>query len=407
VAETREFRLFIIPSLGEDIGKSNSDFPGRTTLYPRERHLIVGFSTLSTDLWRIEAFFHPHDLQTQVREMESVTDILTNSIDFGARTSKQFFLGPRYVLQLGADYFSRQGVDSEERGLEQTVRSLDQGEEHELGLNTSLSIQLRRAVLEAGARLTWFSQKNHQPGRISDSALSGFAGVSVPLEFGIELTGTVASGLRFPSLSEKFYNGTTGRGVVLGNPLLDSERSINADFGVKLEAGRIFASAYYFYNRISDYIERVDLEQNRYTFANLTRGAIRGLEWETVLAPAEGSNLYFRGHLMRGTDDRGVPLSDVPVHRFSVGFRRQEIRMAHYGAEWQFRGAKDDPGNGEKEIESANLLTAFVGLDPVPQLRLSFAFTNLLNEIYYPSADRKAAFSPGRRIAISLNWLPD
>lgn len=402
----RESQLFVIPTLAHDIGKSSSDFPQRTTVYPRERHLLIGFSTFSSSLWRLEAFLHPHDLQTQVSDTGGLKKILTNSADFGATTTKQLFLGSRYILNLGADYFARRGVDSKEEAQDNTLRSLENGQEDELGLSASLSVQLRRAVLEGGSRLTWFRQSNQQANGKMDSALSGFAGVSVPLTLGVELTGSAGSGLRFPSLSERFFTGTTGRGTVLGNPTLDPERSLNTDIGIKLESGKVFAAGYYFHNRISDYIEQVDLQEDQYSFQNLTRGAIRGFEWETALAPAEETSLYFRGHLLRGRSAEGKPLSDIPTHRFSVGFRRQETRTVHYGSEWQLRSSKDGPGDGEKRIGSADLLSAFLSLRPLPTLRFSIIFTNLLNDLYFPTADKKAAFAPGRGITIRLTWLP-
>jgi iron complex outermembrane receptor protein len=328
-------------------------------------------------------------------------------VDFGARTSKQFLFGSRYIVDLGADYFGRRSVDSNESQTNEPLHSLKDGEEDELGLTATLSVQLRRVVLEGGARFTWFGQDNLQSGRISDTALNGFAGVSVPLKLGIEVTGSVGSGLRFPTLSERFFQGTTGRGVVVGNPLLESERSINTDLGIRLDSPKIFASGYYFYNRISDYVERVELKDDFYTFLNLTRGAIQGFEWETALALQEKTSLYFRGHFLTGEDDRGTPLSDIPVHRFAVGFRREETKVLTHGAEWQFRGRKNNPGSGEQKIDSANLLSAFLGFRLIPSVHASVAISNVLNDLYHPTADRKAAFAPGRSIAISVNWLPD
>jgi iron complex outermembrane receptor protein len=266
---------------------------------------------------------------------------------------------------------------------------------------------LRRAVLEAGARFAWFGQDVQQSADVSDTALTGFTGISVPLKWGIEITGSAGSGLRFPTLSERFFSGTTGRGSVIGNPLLDSERSFNIDAGFRLDSERFFASGSFFYTRIADYIERVDLEEDLYTFSNLTRGTIRGVEYEAAYLVAPGSSLYLRGHMMKGRDDKGTPLSDIPVHRFELGFQRREAGRVYYGAAWQFRDGKNDPGNGEKGIESANLLSAYFGFRPIPTINTSLVFANLLNELYYPTADRKAALAPGRSLAVRVNWALD
>ena len=410
-AADRNFQFFIIPALAQDIGKSNSDFPIRTTNYPRERHLLLGFSTESQSQWHLDAFLHPHTLETQVTEPDQLSEVSNNSFDFGAKTTKQVAFGSRYILYFGADYFARRSVDSEETremgdSLE-TSRPLEGGEEDELGLHASLSTQIKRIVVEGGARFSWFGQRNINQPSLADTAWSGFAGVSVPVTSGLEVTGSVASGLRFPSLSERFFTGTTGRGTVVGNPGLVRERAANLDTGLRYFSPRVFAAGYFFYNRISDYIERVDLQNDIYSFANLTKGVIRGVEWESALVPVQGSSLYFRGHALSGEDDRDTPLADIPVHRFVVGFQRREARFLSYGAEWQYRDRKQNPGSGEQKTPSAHLLSAGLRLFPLPTVRVSFSVTNLLNELYFPTADRKAALAPGRGVGVSVNWLPD
>jgi len=45
----------------------------------------------------------------------------------------------------------------------------------------------------------------------------------------LELRGSISSGLRFPSLGEQFFSGTTGAGAILGNPDLVPERSLNVE----------------------------------------------------------------------------------------------------------------------------------------------------------------------------------
>jgi iron complex outermembrane receptor protein len=408
----RDFRILVLPAIGEDIGKSNSDFPHRVTDYPQDRHLIAGFSTQTRDLWKIDAFVHPHDLHTQVLEPDSGSEVFTDSVDFGAKTTKQLLLGTQFFANLGADYFARRSVDARERAtvFDQgwDIRSsLAEGQEDELGLNASLNVPIQQAILEAGLRFTWFRQSNRDHATVSNTALSGFAGLSTPLCERFELTGSIGTGLRFPTLSERFFSGTTGRGSVRGNPGLDPERSVNTDIGLRWYGSTLFISGYFFYDHVSDYIERIELESDQYTFANLTNGNIRGFEWESVLAPFKETRFYFRGHLVAGKNDGGDPLVDIPVYRNSIGFERQDLDSLSYGTEWQYRGRKNEPAEGEKQVPSVHLLSAFIRLAPSSGLRLSVSFTNLLNRLYFPTADRKSALAPGRGIVIALNWLPD
>ena len=44
VKEKRSYSVLLIPSRGRDIGKANSDFPTRVTVYPEESHDLLEFT---------------------------------------------------------------------------------------------------------------------------------------------------------------------------------------------------------------------------------------------------------------------------------------------------------------------------------------------------------------------------
>jgi iron complex outermembrane receptor protein len=413
-AKNRDYQLLLLPAVGRDIGKSNIDFPERTTNYPEEKHLLASFSTRSIGGWGFSAFVHPQDLHTQTVEEQTESNVFNNSFDFGLETDKEISVGARTNAQVSVDYFGRQGVDSTEtRDAPETsplgsqeFKSLDGASENDLGLRGSVTFHANSAIVEAAGRWTLINQKNGGPAAETDTAFNGFAGVVFPLRNDLELNASIGSGVRFPSLSELFFSGTTGRGTVHGNPNLEAERSLNLEGGVRYYASLFRASAYLFRNQISDYIERVEIAPDEWTFINLTEGTIDGLEWECQLLPTADTRVYGFGHFISGESMEGMPRLDIPVHRSTVGFEHFRESWAS-GAQVEFRGKKKDPGEGEKQIPDAQLLSAFVSVDLPANLQAALRATNLLNQLYFGTADRKAPLAQGRGFLITVRWALD
>ena len=206
-----------------------------------------------------------------------------------------------------------------------------------------------RAVVLAGGRFTYQNQENASEPSTSDNALTGFAGLVVPLGAGFELASNLGSGLRFPSLSERYFSGTTGRGEVVGNPDLDPERSLNFDIGLRWYGEKLFVSGFVSRNEISDYIERVEIEPSLLTFVNLTSGTITGFEYTGFYQFDEHWSVHFGGHLFEGLDDMDDPLADIPANRFNLG---GVWRQGPWSTEvrWEERSDINDPGPGEKSV---------------------------------------------------------
>ena len=241
--------------------------------------------------------------------------------------------------------------------------------------------------------------------------MTGFVGLVYPILPNLELAANLGSGLRFPSLGERFFEGVTGAGRVIGNPGLDSERSRNLDLGLRLYGQRLYVGGFVYRNAIDDYIERIVLETDAplpgepdlLTFVNLTEGTIEGVELEGLFKPHEQWSLGFGGHLMQGRSEEDEPLADIPANRIYVvpGWSRgrwlAELR-------WEYRDEKDDPGPREKPIPSVNLVSASLQYRMDNGLALSLAGGNLLDELYFNAADSQAAPAPGRSVGLALQW---
>ncbi len=421
-----DYQLLVVPSYGRDIGKSNTDFPGRTTNYPRETHLLLRFGADGrggdggTSPWRLSAFMHPNSLITaDLRAGNRFTEVKNQAFDFGAGWQREWSraggegrlssLSGRY----GVDYVGRRGVDADERrqnlsdGSITELRTLDGGTQDEAAAYGSVRWSLGAATFHAGGRFTWQRQHNPRPrgGRASrdDTAATAFLGYVRPLAGGFELTANVGTGLRFPNLSERFFTGTTGRGGVIGNPDLDSEGSITVDLGLRWYGSRTFLSAQIFHQRIDDYIERIEITDGLLTFVNLRSGTIAGFEIEGFHQVSDSWFLTWSGHLMDGGGDDDVALADVPANRLQLGLKYQQGRWQSR-LRVQHRSAKNDPGSGEKVISSAQLVSASLSYRLASGLAFTLRGRNLLDERYFNSADRRSEIAAGRALGLSLSW---
>lgn len=412
VGEETSLELVVVPSAGRDVGKPNVEFPERTTLYPTENHLVASLTARKPGSYRLNVWAHPNELETRVTAggvdgpVQATVD--NEAADFGVNAQWELTLSGELSGRFGLDWFGRRGVTATEETFGPGGRVVDRrttldGSEDEAALYGALRRSVGRATVEAGARFTYLTQDNAGFASQDDTAWAGFAGVTVPLAAGFELTGNLGTGLRFPSLSERFFTGTTGRGEVISNVDLDPERSVSADAGVRYYGDRLFVAAYAFRNEIDDYIERIRLEPGVRTFVNLTSGTLTGVEVNGFVQATDALRLSWDGQAIDGEDDRGTPLADVPPDRVALQARWRRGRWALQGR-LQHRFRKDDPGSGEKRVPSADILSAALSYELREGFRLSLTGSNLLDETYFPSADDQSVPATERSIGVGVTW---
>ncbi|HUF77730.1 MAG TPA: TonB-dependent receptor [Thermoanaerobaculia bacterium] len=406
--EATSLELVVIPSVGRDIGKPNREFPERTTLYPEEQHLVASFTARKPGSYRLNAWAHPNTLETRVSDEAGVDRVENEAADFGANAQWELDLGGRLSGRIGLDFFGRRGVRAtEERfaaggDLVERATTLD-GEEDEAALYGALRRAVGGTTVEAGARFTYLRQGNAGFASQDDTAWSGFVGASRPLVGGFDLAANLGTGLRFPSLSERFFTGTTGRGDVVSNLDLEPERSVSADAGVRYYGNRLFAAAYAFRNEIDDYIERLQIEPGVRTFVNLTSGTITGIETNGFVQASDRLRLSWDGLWIEGEDARGGPLADIPPDRVAAQADWRQGRWELRGR-LQHRLAKDDPGSGEQPVSAADLLSAALSYELRDGFRLSLSGDNLLDETYLPSADEQSVPAQERSLGLGIVW---
>jgi iron complex outermembrane receptor protein len=409
-----EWNVLVVGSAGRDIEKASTDYPARETIYPEENHLMARLGLTADSGWTLSAWAHPNDLVTEVLQVgDSLTSVENESVELGGSWQQRYRRKDAGSVAVGVDYFGRRGVSSTEsiRDLtgvvgDEFLQTLDDAEEDQVGVYGAVEWNMAKVSAVAGLRGTWQRQENSGASSADDSAASGFVGLVTSLGQGFELAANLGAGLRFPTLSERFFSGTTGRGGVVGNPDLDSERSLSFDLGLRWYGERLFVTAAVFRNEIDDYIERIEIEEDLLTFVNLTSGTIEGLELQATYSFRPSLSLTLGGHLMDGEAEDGTPLADIPANRLDSSLRQQGDRWGSR-VRWEYREEKTEVGSGEKPIPSVLLLSANLSFALNERLTLILTGDNLLDEKYFSSADRKVPLSAGRSIGLAVAWTGD
>ncbi len=401
--------LVLLPAAARDIGKPNAEFPQRPTLYPEENHLVASLTARKTGSYRVNVWAHPNELVTEATEGAEHSLVDDEATDFGANAQWEIALPGKLSGRAGLDYFGRRSVRAVEEtfvdGLRvDTAATLD-GDQDTLAAYGALRRTLGRATLEAGTRFTWLAQSNAGLDDREDTAWTGFAGATVPLASGFELAANAGTGFRFPTLSERFFTGTTGRGDVISNLDLQPERSVSADLGLRYFGDRLFVAGYLFRDEIDDYIERITLEPGVRTFVNRGSGTLEGVELEGFFQTTRRLRLSWEGQYTDGEADTGETLADVAPHRIAVQGDWEGERWS-LAARLQHRFDKDEVGPGEQPVDTAEILSLTVGYDLRPGLHLSLTGDNLLDETYLPSADELSVPAPERSFSLALHWNP-
>ncbi len=416
--------LFV--SRGEDIGKPSIKSDVKPTWYPLELHTIFqlqyvrkGFLA-GSDL-EASLFLHPNKLETERKVYKGYLarreSSKIESFDFGA-SLKAIKLSGGWKLQLGADLFARENVDAfneriyfneegDEIGRLQQQPLLD-GRRREMGLFFNLDRELEPFDFVAGLRFdriesSAFSSLLGRRSSSSHSVITGFAGLTLQLGRGFSAFFTAGRAYRAPSLSELFYTGMTGRAYIISNPELKAEKSLNLDAGLRLSKGWGFAALYVFRNSIDDMIERYyNKEEGYYSYGNLHRGRVQGLEAELELLPTESLRIFSSFILYSGRDtDSGTRLNDIPPPRLKLGVHVVKGRLwtrATLLRQWEM----EEVGPAEEPISGFYLLNLSAGYALHPGLQVILRVYNLLDQAFKARPDPDAPLEPGRRFSIGL-----
>ena len=210
-----------------------------------------------------------------------------------------------------------------------------------------------------------------------------------------------AHGFRVPTLSDRFFVGPSGRGIVHGNPELEPETSDQIDAAVRwARSGRSF-SFYAYHYTIEDLIERFRVG-NDFFFRNRGEARVEGIEFESQLALNAAFGLELGAAYAEGeTPEDGLPVNDIAAPSAIATLRWHHQRFYAF-----LRAAgyleDDRPGPSEVVRDAYGTFDLGGGFEFLPGFELRLLGKNLTDEFYYEAGDAIAPPGKGRTIALGL-----
>lgn len=417
-------------SHNRDIGKSSSDFPtDKITVYPSNTHWLgkLRFNIKSQDDdsengLEASVWWHRNTLETNTLRPEKRINTSDNeALDFGASVGKRLMVSEWFThwqLQVNG----REGVITDESefslpsaSLEYAIRTLDASELNVAGV-LDASRSFNSVSVAAGGRVDWQRQSTDiadvvDAKAVTNANVSGFIGTSYALSSRWTTSIYLSSAFRNPSLTERFFSGETPRGTVLGDSQLDSENAINTQATVFYADDQISGSLALFYQEVDNYIERKTVRDNAgndteiLQYSNLDSAVIKGANYQIKWNDSnEQWGVQLTGAFTHGKDNHGATVADIPPHNHRL--------TLHYDAnQWRwfssviYRASKREVGDGERELERVVTLDIGAALQLTPRITVNANVQNLTNQLFYSSADDKAAFAQGRTIQLSTTFL--
>ena len=419
-----EFSVGWQSNFGRDTGRPDDRGEEVQTSYPIEdsHRLTLSYELEPTAGFRrirFEGFWGSYRLVTERSQFDdrslSLADVDANDFSFRGSGSRVVGNG---LWTLGVDINGRYGLramngltlfdgDGNEVGSIEEV-AIDNARRADVAGFTSLDLKLgSRWTLGAGLRadrVTTESDGGFFGSRSTDNgALSGYGSMRVELSRGLSVTGQLAHGFRDPTLSDRYFRGISGRGLVTGNPRLDPERATQFDAALRYTSGRVSFGLYGYFYRLTELIQRIEVRPDRFVFVNRGEADVRGIELEVQSQLTDTLRLEVTTQLARGsTRDDDEPVDDIPGPNlkmalwksFTDGFSG-EIRFVVF--------AEDDlPGPTEKLVPSYTSFDVGAGLEIRPGLTLRVLVRNLFDQAFPVSPDRRAVLAPGISGVVSL-----
>ena len=262
-----------------DVGRPDSRGEQARTWHPEENsHRVTllydlepraGFSKIG-----ISSFWGRHEVTTTREHLATSTDPMmrsssaVNANDFGIRAVVVRPVG-HVPLEIGVDINGRYGLQA--RNSLTTFGTSDEilTQSHELavanarrtdvGLYSSTELSLNpRVSLGTGVRLDHVVTINTGGtlgiAATANTAVSGYGSIEIQLSHALSVTGQITRGFRDPTLSDRYFRGTSGRGTATGNPRLQPERANQFDAAIRYRRGRLHWAVFWYYYRISNLV---------------------------------------------------------------------------------------------------------------------------------------------------------
>lgn len=396
----------LMPSRSTDIGKSNSRFPARSTLYPIDRHTLGRLRLRHANGVEFGLRGHAQRLDTlNQRPGSPDTFASIEGTDFGATLQRRFAAGS-VDYNVGLEYLGRRDVDGfDARGtLANRTDSLKDARESNLSLFAIADWTPTSTLdIELGARGTRVTQR--QRGADADDRDAAFtAGAVWQPTAGTRWTFNLSSGYRFPTLEERYFSGVTAQGDIAGNPNLGSEHSLGIDVGLQWNDGRWSGSTHVWRMGVDDLIQLARLQGDLNGYVNIGEARLYGAESDVDVRLGPSWSLRGSAAYTRGEDRRtGLPLYGIGPPDLAFEARHEGERHA-VALRYAHRSRMRRPGFEEVARSAVDTLDLDASYRLRDDLEVRVFVRNALDQRYFATADVLSALAPERSIGLQLLW---
>ena len=402
-----------------DVERPASDTAVSRTGYPLERseRLTLDWVRTVPDGWfretSAELFVGRYRLVTERADEEPAGTAISGSdvsaTDYSVRV-QGLREGEAFRLQAGVDLNGRAGLTAGETAAGVTIESVGSARRLDAGLYAEGERFLGggRWIVSGGVRFDQVETDNAGGsfgGRsTSHGTASGFAAVGLrPWESPTRFTLQVARGFRDPSLSDRYFSGTTARGTITGNPELLPESSLQFDLSATTRVGRTTIAAYGYHYTVSELVERYETAEDEFSFRNRDEVVIEGLELEADTVLAEGWTIrtiagWSEGELEDGSRPNDIPAATVGA---TVQYSASDRLWYRFGGRYVFRDGA--AGSTEQTVPGYGLLEMVVGWEAKGGWSARLILKNLADRDHLASADRRAPSAPGVSAAVVVS----
>lgn len=319
-------------------------------------------------------------------------------------------------LQTGAEMHGRFGLETTDTAftynaagtLSSTAvtRSIESAHRTDIGVfaqgelavsrRTRLHGGLRGDVVRSVNRGGFFGHRT-----ITSRAIAGLAAITIRPVADLAVSGQVSRGFRDPTLSDRFARGPVGRGVVEGNPELESEHSLQFDATTRYTIRRLTIGAATYRYAIRDLVERYSDSPELFRLRNRGKARLTGVELEVSVSAPRGWIVELTAEAARGRDALdGTPLDDVPPRRVSAAARHASERWAAY-VRVSSVGGDEAAGPSEVPTPGYSLVDAGAAWRITSHVHLHGVVRNALDSRYYSSAGPRWVWAPGRSLSVT------
>ena len=394
-------RLGLMTSIARDVGAPSTD--SALTVYPDETQTLFTFATdlhsIGTwDVASIRASVGSSSVTTSRIRPTATESSTIEARDASLRVSGERTIGGSHVV-LGADVVSRFDLTA--------TNAIEDADRVDGGLFVSWSRPITpRLQLAGGARADSIVSRNSGgffgDRERDDLALSGFASATAALRRNVSATLQLASGYREPTLSDRYYRGVSGRGLITGNPELEPERSIQLDGALRWTSSRSRVTVYAYDYTIRNLVERYR-DGSDFFFRNRGEAMLRGLEVEAATRLRPQIEMLLGAAVARGEDKAsGDPIDDIEPPSLNASLR-WAFRNASAFATGSLYARDERPGPVEVERAGYSELDLGAGWRFAEHFELRVVVRNALDRQRFGSPDEAAAFATGRTFIIGIN----